>query len=119
MARTELTVQTAVRTGLNPTMTAATADGHAFDNSTGKVMLYVKNGSGVDTTVTIDIPVTVDGQAVTDKAVVVTAGEERLIGPFIKAIYNQASTTPAVAQAVLINASPTASVTYAAIKVNQ
>lgn len=116
MARETLAVQSTARTGLVASYTAATADGHAFDNSTQNVFLHVKNGSGVSTTVTIDMPKTVDGLAVPDRTVTVAAGAHTIIGPFSRDIYNQVSTTPAITEAVLVNASPTTSITYAAIK---
>lgn len=116
MARTNLTIQTTARTGLEATYTAATVDGHAFDNTGKRVFLHVKNAAGVDTTITIDNPAVVDGLNVPDKTVVVTAGEERFIGPFGESYEQASGTTPAIAKSIKVNAAPQASVTYAAIK---
>lgn len=87
-----LTVQTIARTGLETTYAAAAAGGDQFAND-GKEFLHVKNGSGGDITVTIESQVSSPpaGTAVTNQAVVVTAGEERMIGPFPKSAYNDAS----------------------------
>jgi len=118
MARAELASQNTSRAGLNATYTPATADGHAIDNASAKAILHVKNGSGVSTVVTIPTPNTVDGLAVTDLTVSIPAGEDRFIGPFPKGVYNQDDSAgdTGIEEAVFINASPTTSVTYAAIK---
>lgn len=117
MARAALAVQDTNSSGLLASYTAASVDGHAFDNSSGLVLLHVKNGSGVSTTVTLDIPGTVDGVAVSGKTVTVAAGAEKFIGPFKKAIYNQDDAESLVDDAVLVNAAPQASVTYAAVRI--
>lgn len=118
MARVALSVQSTARTGLEAAYTAATADGHAFDNTRENVFLHVKNGAGADTTVTISTPATVDGLAIPDRTVVVTASEDRFIGPFPKGLYNNDDSEgdTGLAEAVFVNVSPTTSVTYAAIK---
>lgn len=85
-----LTVQQVVRAGLGPVFAAAAGGGDEFVN-TGVEYLEVINGSGADITVTIVTPNTVDGLAVTDRAVVVTAGERRKIGPFPTSIYNNSN----------------------------
>lgn len=85
-----LTVQQVVRAGLEPVFAAAAGGGDEFVN-TGVEYLEVINGSGADITVTIVTPNTVDGLAVTDRAVVVTAGERRKIGPFPTSIYNNSN----------------------------
>ena len=85
-----LTVQQVVRAGLEPVFVAAAGGGDEFVN-TGTEYLEVVNGSGADVTVTIVTPNTVDGLAVTDRAVVVTAGERRKIGPFPTSIYNNSN----------------------------
>lgn len=116
MARTTLAVQTTTRSGIQPTFSAATADGHAFNNDGQMVYLHVKNGSGVSTTVTLDRVISVDGDVLTDRTVTVNASEEKVIGPFGNDVYGQVNSTLGIRQAVHVNASPQASVTYAAIK---
>jgi len=87
MAETTITVQDIVQTGLERTLAAANTDGSKFLN-TGREMIEVVNGAGSDITVTINYnpdnksTLNPSGLAVTDRAVVVTAGENRLIGPF-------------------------------------
>ena len=83
----ELTVENITRDGLNPTFNAANAGGDSFAN-TGDEIIHVKNGSGGAIDVTIVTQATVDSQAVADRVVNVPAGEERVIGPFPKATYN-------------------------------
>lgn len=82
-----LTAQTISRAGLEPVLAAADVAGDDFVN-TGLEFVEVVNGSGSDVTVTLDIQSTVDGQAVTDRTVTVTAGERRIIGPFPTGTYN-------------------------------
>lgn len=82
-----LSVETIIRNGLNPTFNAAAGGGDEFAN-TGKEFIHLKNGDGSPMTVTIVTQITVDAQAVGDRAVVVGAGEERIIGPFPSAEYN-------------------------------
>ena len=89
MARTELTHQVIVPTGLEQTYAAAHVDGNKFTND-GRMFLHVKNGAGAPITVTIQTPGTVGDLAIADQAVTVTNGEERMIGPFPPNIYNQA-----------------------------
>lgn len=94
MARESLTIQSIVRTGLEPTYTAANADGHMFTNNQGgQRFVHVKNGDASPHTVTFPTPRTVHGLAVTDLAVAVPAGEERMIGPFPGSTFNQSDGT--------------------------
>lgn len=75
-----LTRQTATITGLEATYVAASAGGDTVapgDN----VVLHVKNDDATDKTVTVVVPGTSFGQALPDVDVVVTAGEDRFIGP--------------------------------------
>lgn len=76
-----LTVQDIVRTGLETTYADAAGGGDDFAN-TGVEFIHIKNGSGSDITLTIVTTETIDGLAVADRTVVITAGEERMIGPF-------------------------------------
>lgn len=88
MARDALTHQQIVRTGLEETYAAVNGtDGNKFQND-GRMFLLVKNGAGAPITVTIQTPTTVDGLAVADQTIVVTNGEQRMIGPFPPNLYN-------------------------------
>lgn len=110
MARTDLAVQDAVSSGLNPTFTAAIVDGHMFlfDKH---VALYVKNDSGGSINVTIPTPDTgKDGLTVSDRVVAVPAGEERVIKPSPADVYVQADGK------VYVDTSAQTSVSYAAIR---
>jgi hypothetical protein len=119
MARTVLTVQNVVRTGLTPVYSAGdAANGHSFDNTGENVFLIVINGDAADKTVTVTTPGTVDGQTIGDLAVVVTASEERVIGPFPNAIYGTVDTDPDpdIDPAVFVDLSADTSVTLGAFK---
>lgn len=90
MADVTLTVQDVARTGLDLTAaktTVVTANDYYFAND-GRTNLYVKNGTGSTCTVTVDVPATVDGQAVTDRTVSVATAKEFEIGPFPTNWYN-------------------------------
>jgi hypothetical protein len=90
MARTLLSVQPVVRTGLAVSYAAADGtDQNAVPND-GRTILHVKNGGGSSINVTIDTPGSVDGLAVGNLVVAVPAGAERFIGPFPTNIYSQA-----------------------------
>ena len=94
MARVAVANQDVVAGGLEATFTNATGDDQEFDNDTGqRTFIWVKNADGSDHDVTIITPGTIDGNAVADLTVTVTAGEERLIGPFPAGVYNQADNT--------------------------
>jgi hypothetical protein len=92
MAATLLALQTTSRLGLEPVYVSAEVAGvgNYFDNSVAEVILHVKNADTGSHTVTIVTPGTVDGKAIGDLEVAVPASEERMIGPFPKAIYNDA-----------------------------
>lgn len=86
-----LTVQTVVVTGLEPAaLAAAAAGGDQFAN-TGREFVEINNGSGGDITVTFNSQVACNYGSDHDVAVVVTAGERRLIGPFPTGRFNDAS----------------------------
>lgn len=82
-----LSSQSINRTGLEPSFASCASGGDEFVNN-GNEFIYVKNGDGSPHTVTIATPATVDGLAVADREVAVPAGEERIIGPFPKATYD-------------------------------
>lgn len=112
MARTALTLQSIVRTGLSPAYTGANADGHSVTNEGKKTLVHVKNGGGSSINVTIQTPNTVDSLAVSDRVVSVPSGEERMIGPFPVETYNQSDGT------IYVDFSAVTSVTVAAFKVS-
>lgn len=87
-----LTATQVTRVGITQTLAAAGAAGDQFAN-TGHEILVIKNGHGTDPrTVSIAIQQTVDGQsASTAKQVTITAGVTKVIGPFPRAIYNDAN----------------------------
>src|SRR5688572_8313386 len=106
----ELTVQTAVIAGLEATYAAAAGGGDTFKND-GRTIFHVKNASVGDITLTFTTPGLVGGVAIADPTVVVTAGEERIIGPFEPSIFNNSSGLVAVGY------SGVTTLTVAAIKV--
>lgn len=98
MAESALTVQNIASTGLEATYAAANVDGNYFaDDGTGRTFLHVKNGDASDKTVTIETQVAtlaVDGYgtlARADFTCTVTAGEERMIGPFPPTAFKDSS----------------------------
>ena len=120
MARTLLTAQPVVRTGLEASYTAGdAANGHSFVN-TGAEIIHIVNGSGSSRTLTIDNPVTVDGIAVPDPTVSITAGEERFIGPF-PSFYEQDDTSQATTleNCILFGLDSATSVTVAILSVSR
>lgn len=116
MARTELTLQTCIRTGLNTSYSAAQADGHAINNVSHKTFIHVVNDNASACTVTVTTPNTVDGQAIADLTVSVPASEERMIGPFPHAVYCKNDSALSIVHAVWVDYSVQASVTVAAVK---
>ena len=80
-----LAKQSVVLTGLETALTAAAGGGDTFVGG-DHTMFYVVNGSGGDITVTFNDPNSTGPAGASafnaDVAVVVTAGERRMIGPF-------------------------------------
>lgn len=91
MARTALTVQQISRAGLTPSYAAANVDGHSMP-ADGVAFAHVKT-VGTGCTVTVPIPKTVDGQAVSSKTYVIGTNSERMIGPFKSDPYGQSDGT--------------------------
>ena len=89
---TEHAIQEITRDGLESVPVAADAealpDGNTCVNDGKRTFLHIINADGSDHTVTLSTTETVDGEAIADKDVVITAGEERFIGPFPTAIYS-------------------------------
>lgn len=88
MARTEITAQAAVRTGLSPTFTNAFVDGHMFVNN-GRRALRIKNTDSSSKTVTVQFGTTVDGQTVPGKTITVPANTGDVVTDFWPYSYNQ------------------------------
>lgn len=112
-----LSVQNIVEAGLETALTAAAGGGDSFANPTDeRTFFYIANGAGSDITVTFNaVPTSaaIPGYgdlAISDRAVVVTAGERRMIGPFPAAKFNNSS------GAVDVSYSSATSVTVAAIR---
>lgn len=84
-----LTVQSIVAAGLNPSYAAAAGGGDEFAND-GSSFLHVVNGGGGAINVTLATTQTVDGLAVADQVVNVPAGEDRMIGPLRRGLFNDA-----------------------------
>jgi hypothetical protein len=105
----DLTVQTISLPGLSPAFAAAAVGGDAFPNS-GREYLHVKNGGGSEVTVTVDSQAACNQGYDHNAVVAVPASEERLIGPFPKARFNDANDKVQVAY------SDVTSVTVAAVR---
>jgi hypothetical protein len=87
MATEALTAQTVTRSGAQVSLQSVTsADGFTFPNN-GRTLLYVENDAGA-LVLSFTIQTTVDGKAVTAKAVTVTASENWIVGPFPVNLYN-------------------------------
>jgi hypothetical protein len=112
MPRVALAVQPVTRLGVTPAYAAAETDGNSFGN-TGREFLHVKNGATA-CVVTVRTPRVVDGQAVTSRTVTVPATEERMIGPFPPATFNQAG---AAGDVVHVDYDDVANVTVGAFRV--
>lgn len=92
MARQALAVETISITGLEPTVSAAHADGHAYANNQGRAIVTIINGNLSDD-VTASIQPT-DSRYGLDReplTVIVPAGEERVIGGLDSALFEQQS----------------------------
>lgn len=78
MARTAITAQEVVSSGLEAVTEAANVAGNSVVDN-GRRVLVVVNGDASDKTVTLPTPGTVGGLAIADRTVTVTAGERRYI----------------------------------------
>lgn len=110
MARLALTTLTLVSSGtdLEAEFEAFGVDGVAIDNENGDVACIIKNGDASQATITIDVPITVDGLTVPDRTYAIPAGEYWIIRPFSKGVYNQDdSGDSGVDNAVLLDSSIT------------
>lgn len=91
MARTALTVQTIVQTGITPTYVAANTDGHSFVNNGNTFLEIINSHTSATMTATVVHPGTIDGLAVADQAVSIAGGSTKRLGPF-SARFNQVGT---------------------------
>lgn len=117
MARTKLTPQNIVRTGLAPSLSAADAvNHHSWDNTGEHMFLVVRNGAGSPITVTVDNPKAVDGLNVPDLTISVTNAQDRWIGPFPNDVYAQADSGNSLTTAILFSVSSGTSITVGVFK---
>lgn len=93
MARVSIARQQVTDAGLIPAYSPAAVEGHAVENSTGKIILHVRNNGVEDVTVTIRSGYSVGGLRLQDRQVVVHAGASSFIGPFDQTIFNQPGTS--------------------------
>lgn len=95
MARTELTVQTTSRAGLNATdtFTAVTAANDAMFVNDGATKLLIANSSGATVNIIFETPVTVlsEALAIADYATTLATAKYAIFGPFPTAYYNNQS----------------------------
>lgn len=90
MARVLLTVQPLSPAGMWPTLTAAAAAGHMFDNVEPRpTFLLVRNAHTAPVTVTIPSTFTRDGLLLASRVVTVPNGTDRFIGPVPGDNHNQ------------------------------
>ena len=87
---TELTVQSMTSAGVEVTFTAANADGNYFTND-GRTFIWIKNGDESDHNIIIDSPTSCNYGFTHDVTVEVTTGEDRLIGVFDTARFNDSN----------------------------
>jgi hypothetical protein len=89
LTRVGLARQQLSDTGVIAAYSPAVIDGHAVENTTGKLILHVKNDSDINIDVTIRSGYTVNGLKLTDRIVSITPHTSIFIGPFDPKIYNQ------------------------------
>lgn len=83
MAKALQTPVSATVNGVVPTLAAPNGTGGTNgDIVAANAIVYIENGSGGILTVTVKQPSTIDGQAVTDKAIAIAIGAKAIIGPW-------------------------------------
>ncbi len=97
MARASQTTQKIGLPGLEPVLTAPTADGDIADVGPG-VFLLVDNGSSSTVTVTVQTPTMIQDLALADRTVPVAAGTTRLV-PLTMPEYKQPAASPGAGRA--------------------
>lgn len=65
------------------------ANGNSIAGNDGRIFMEVKNDDASSQTVTVPTPGDVDGLAIADLVVSLTAGQTKLIGPFAPGTFNQ------------------------------
>ncbi len=85
-----LTVVQIPKTGIELILTAAAGGGDAFAND-GQTILILNNASGGDIVATFVTQNTVDGLAVADRTVTITAGDLECVGDLNPNVYNDTS----------------------------
>jgi len=93
MARVSIARQQVTDAGLIPAYSPAAVDGHQVENSTGKVILHIRNTGETDVVVIIRSGYAVGGLKLQDRVVTVPAGGAIFVGPFDSTIYNQPGTS--------------------------
>ena len=93
MARVSIARQQISDAGLIPAYSSASEDGHAVENSTGKVVLHICNTGETDVTVTIRSGYTVGGLKLQDRQVVIPPATCVFVGPLDPTVYNQPGTS--------------------------
>jgi len=76
--------------GITPTYSAADAQGNAFANN-GATFVHIKNIGAVTITATFVTPLMIGRFAVADLAIIIPPTSEKVIGPFIPAVFNELS----------------------------
>ncbi len=86
----DLTVQSIILAGLDPSYDPANAGGDQFLND-GKTYVHIKNGGGSAIVATFDSIAACDQGFDHNEAISIPAGEERKIAPFGKPRFNDTS----------------------------
>lgn len=117
--RATLTVTNVIRQGgVAETTYSADGDGHKFNNN-GETWIRVYNAYTDTITATFVTPGTVDGLAVADLDVPVSAGAVRLIGNFPPGRFNQEDGTVYLNWNTAVTGSVASSVTVGAFRIQQ
>lgn len=83
-----LTPQQVSITGLTPTYATAASGGDTFENNGTEIVQVWNDHASAARTVTFATSQTVEGLAVADRAITITAANDSaIIGPFNKAVY--------------------------------
>lgn len=88
MARTALTATELARTGVYPSGTAGTVDGHKFKN-TNNEFIEVVNSNAAARVITIPTPSGHGDLDIEDEAVSIPGTSKKLVGPFFPSYFNQ------------------------------
>jgi hypothetical protein len=78
--------------GFTPVYSSSSSYGNYFAND-GATFLHVKNGGASTITVTVVTPLTIGGLSVSDLPITITAGSEKMFGPFNPLWFNEAAGT--------------------------